>query len=967
MAPGTRRANRSGYAEHDDFEGLPVRQWRQDWVNLTPPAPQEQAQQNDIWAIELIHGMPKDSHLLAPHSQELLRAARSGRLYKRPAPPEDDEVDIDAGQAAEKAEKKEEDHPGQGFSIKLWKQIHRNSEGSGPAYLAKRRKGTVTIASKTVDEKTTPGSTVTRATVRKTDAAGNPYTEEVTLADGQQVVGEIISTRVEAVQTAAADGFAAPAPALRRRPPPPKRKSKAGPGRGKKKVRTELSGQGLAAGMAQAAGEVVSVSAYGPGAHGMPHEVIGTSNRASENAEVDDDEEDDDDDDDEDGEGGEDEGEDDEEGDQQMNDADESKVHDIEMTDVPEEQRPVTPGNNLVVDLDAADGMTTQIGTTSSNPFTLAPAIGGLATHSPRNEGSPLKNVRFQSKSQSQSPAPTDPQEAPAVSTEPAKGAPNSAAAAEAIPVDAVMSEAPAAEIRTESMIAEPPSMAAGDEGITRIDEDVVMTETVLDEAPMGESQSDVQQYSETRPEVDRFSPDMDPRGDALLPPPPEQVGNITSPRSYEGPERTSDCEEKDEEGHAHESHMHDDRTAALNAYDSIITEDTIQPEDSASIRFPLTESGAPSEGGAALAEETKSSAAAETPRQTSLSRPTSPTADTDMEAAAATDPTGDRPITLEHDEPNASQESRKDSSGVAPVSPEAPSAVQSTQSPAALQHMSNDASREPTPVQAVQSEEQASPLDDAIQDNSLSLVDDPLPPQQSDEVATQEESTLDQAVETGPVPETSQIEDELAASSTGEDAKIDPKEQREEVAEFHMDEDAKINPQEQSEEPTTSSTGENAKIYQEDQREEPATSSTSEDAKINQEEQRDEPVQEQEQGLRQDPPNERVGSPKEESKSQSQALSLEPEPEPSSEVVSGPATTEPTDPEASTTDDTVAAAARSSPPILPPTSASPPASTADGAGESNPGAADGPAEATIAAEAAAVVDGKTEDAPAGV
>ncbi|KAG6045351.1 hypothetical protein E4U39_002455 [Claviceps sp. Clav50 group G5] len=967
MAPGTRRANRSGYAEHDDFEGLPVRQWRQDWVNLAPPAPQEQAQQNDIWAIELIHGMPKDSHLLAPHSQELLRAARSGRLYKRPAPPEDDEVDIDAGQAAEKVDKKEEDHTEQGFSIKLWKQIPRNSEGSGPAYLAKRRKGTVTIASKTVDEKMAPGSTVTRATVRKTDATGNPYTEEVTLADGQQVVGEIISTRVEAVQTTAADGFAAPAPALRRRAPPPKRKSKAGPGRGKKKVKTESPGQGLAAGVAQTAGAVGSVSAHGPGAHGTPHEVTGTSNRTSENAEVDEDD-DDDDEDGEGGEGGEDEGEDDEEGDQQMNDADESKVHDIEMTDAPEEQRPVAPSGNPVVDLNAADGMTTQIGTTSSNPFTLAPAIGSLVTNSPRNEGSPLKNVRFQSKSQSQSPAPTDPQAGPAVSTEPAKGAPISAAAAEDIPVemtslDAVMREAPAAETRTESMIAEPPSMAAGDEGITRTDQDVIMTEAVLDEAPMGESQSDVQQYSETLPEVDRFSPDMASRGDALLPPPPEQVGNITSPRAYEGPERTSDCDEKDEEDHAHESQMHDDRTAALNAYSSIITEDTIQPEDSASIRFPLTESGAPSEVGAASAEETKSSAAAAL-RQTSPSRTASPTADTNMDAAAATDPTGDRPMTLEHDEPNVPQESGKDSSAVAPVSPEAPPAVQPTQSPAALQHVPNDdASREPTPVQAMQSEEQASPLEDAIQDNSLPRVDDPLPPQQSDEVATQEELTLDQAVETEPVPETSQIEEKPAASSTGENATTDPEEQREEVAESHMDQNAKINSQEQSEEPTASSTGENAQINQEDQREGPATSSTSEDAKINQEEQKDEPVQEQE--LQQDPPNNRVGSPTEESKSQSQPLSLDPEP--SSEVVSGPATTEPTDPEASKTNDAAATAARSSPPPdLPPTSASPPASsTADGAGESHPGAADEPAEATTAA--AAVVDEETEDAPAGV
>ncbi|KAI0391725.1 hypothetical protein F5Y17DRAFT_397055 [Xylariaceae sp. FL0594] len=45
MAPGfrqntqTRRGNRSGYVEHDDFEGLPVRQWRQERVNIRPPPP----------------------------------------------------------------------------------------------------------------------------------------------------------------------------------------------------------------------------------------------------------------------------------------------------------------------------------------------------------------------------------------------------------------------------------------------------------------------------------------------------------------------------------------------------------------------------------------------------------------------------------------------------------------------------------------------------------------------------------------------------------------------------------------------------------------------------------------------------------------------------------------------------------------------------------------------------------------
>jgi len=104
-ATQTRRGARSNYPEHDDFEGLPVRQWRQEWVNVAPVAPPDTTQQNDRWAPELPFSMPKESHLLQPHSQELLRAARSGRLYKRPAPTEEDEADADAAEL--KGEKKD--------------------------------------------------------------------------------------------------------------------------------------------------------------------------------------------------------------------------------------------------------------------------------------------------------------------------------------------------------------------------------------------------------------------------------------------------------------------------------------------------------------------------------------------------------------------------------------------------------------------------------------------------------------------------------------------------------------------------------------------------------------------------------------------------------------------------------------------------------------------------------------------
>ncbi|KAI0476113.1 hypothetical protein GGR56DRAFT_455003 [Xylariaceae sp. FL0804] len=230
----TRRGNRSGYVEHDDFEGLPVRQWRQEWVNVVPPPPPETTQKNDIWAIELPHGMPKDSQLLPAHTQELLRAARSGRLYKRPAPTEEDDADADAA-LAEKSDKKEEDPTTKGYQVKVWKQVPRNAEGATISHLAKRRKGTVTLSSD-LPAGNTSVSTVTKATVRRIDAAGNPYTQEVTLQEGQAVEGEIISTTIVAAPNAAAPlgHTSATTTPQRRRPPPPKRKPK-GPGRGRKK------------------------------------------------------------------------------------------------------------------------------------------------------------------------------------------------------------------------------------------------------------------------------------------------------------------------------------------------------------------------------------------------------------------------------------------------------------------------------------------------------------------------------------------------------------------------------------------------------------------------------------------------------------------------------------------------------------------------------------------------------------
>lgn len=177
--------------------------------------------------------MPKDANLLPSHTQDLLRAARSGRLYKRPPPTEEEEGDADAAMP-EKPEKKEEDSSTKGFQVKVWKQIPRNAEGPTVSHLAKRRKGTVTLASHFPDG-TAAVHSITKATVRRVDADGNAHLQEITLQEGQAVDGEIISTTVVPVNNSAPNvETSVAATPVRRRPPPPKRKAK-GPGRGRRK------------------------------------------------------------------------------------------------------------------------------------------------------------------------------------------------------------------------------------------------------------------------------------------------------------------------------------------------------------------------------------------------------------------------------------------------------------------------------------------------------------------------------------------------------------------------------------------------------------------------------------------------------------------------------------------------------------------------------------------------------------
>ncbi|KAM0129926.1 hypothetical protein ACHAO1_008178 [Botrytis cinerea] len=221
---GGRRQNRTGYVDHDILEGIPVRQWRREFVTVAPPPPQESnASQNDIWAKELPWGMPKDSHLLPQHSQDLLRAARSGKIYKRPTPMDEEEQDLEAI-LGDKPDKKEEETRDSGFTARAWKQIPGHQNASDMDFLAKRRKGLGSAIPKPA-----PVPTVVQTTVRRTDAAGNEYLEKVIVPHGQAVVGDVVS------QTTIPDPSAIEGTPFRRKGPVGK-KGKRGPGRGRKKI-----------------------------------------------------------------------------------------------------------------------------------------------------------------------------------------------------------------------------------------------------------------------------------------------------------------------------------------------------------------------------------------------------------------------------------------------------------------------------------------------------------------------------------------------------------------------------------------------------------------------------------------------------------------------------------------------------------------------------------------------------------
>ena len=190
----TRTAN-----EIDVLEGLPIRQWRQVESHIGPPQGQLPLAGKSIWP-EL--PMPRDSHMLPEVSQQLLRAARAGRLYKAPTPPHEDGEKENAG------EDDEAKQASRGFTARKWTQVPRHLEEPEMEYLAKRRKGLPSTRS-SLQGASTQASAVRKTMVKRYDTEGNAHIYEVLAPEGQKVEGEITNDD-EVVKEVAPEPAAAP-------------------------------------------------------------------------------------------------------------------------------------------------------------------------------------------------------------------------------------------------------------------------------------------------------------------------------------------------------------------------------------------------------------------------------------------------------------------------------------------------------------------------------------------------------------------------------------------------------------------------------------------------------------------------------------------------------------------------------------------------------------------------------------
>jgi hypothetical protein len=251
--------------DNDIFEGLPVKQWSAtpSRISLAPPPSETDIEKAlDKWADP---AMPESSHLLLPHTQQLLRIARSGKYGTKRKTAPDAEPDGDDFNARE-----EEGVPDEalakpvhieekGFVARKWRQVPEAAlvpEHLHWEFLAKRRKGLPSYYHGATTDISASG--MPQIARRKTRvqrvldvATGESVIYEVLALEGQVLENELPAdsqmqathlepgTTVEGLGTAGEDGLISlvpsgtTAPSRRNRPPP---KKKGGPGRGKKRV-----------------------------------------------------------------------------------------------------------------------------------------------------------------------------------------------------------------------------------------------------------------------------------------------------------------------------------------------------------------------------------------------------------------------------------------------------------------------------------------------------------------------------------------------------------------------------------------------------------------------------------------------------------------------------------------------------------------------------------------------------------
>jgi hypothetical protein len=225
------------------LEGLPINQYREVEITVGANVGDNKPADKDAWP-EL--PMPRDSHMLPEYSQQILRAARAGRIYRPPAPPEDDNEMKDEEEEVKEVQT--------GFTVKKYVKVARHLEVPEPEYLAKRRKGLP--SQHAMNGVAAPVLRETK--VKKFDAEGNALVYKVLVPEGQAVEGEVQPTDaalevspataapgtiVEGVGIVNAEGVVVANELLlqtppRRRPPPPKKK-RGGPGRKKRVIFAE--------------------------------------------------------------------------------------------------------------------------------------------------------------------------------------------------------------------------------------------------------------------------------------------------------------------------------------------------------------------------------------------------------------------------------------------------------------------------------------------------------------------------------------------------------------------------------------------------------------------------------------------------------------------------------------------------------------------------------------------------------